>query len=154
MISGLKSLLFGKSETESSTDGSGQELQLAAAALLIEAATLDGAFTGDERDAIGKVLRAHFDLDADTTEALIEKADAAVAQSVQILGFTKAIKDRLEPEERGSIMEMLWEVAYADGELHDFEANLARRVAGLLFVSDRESGDARKRVLARLDLND
>jgi len=85
---------------------------------------------------------------------LIEKAAAAVAQSVPILGFTKAIKDRLEPEERGSIMEMLWEVAYADGELHDFEANLARRVAGLLFVSDRESGDARKRVLARLDLND
>ncbi|MBL6928661.1 MAG: TerB family tellurite resistance protein [Rhodospirillales bacterium] len=151
MISGLKSLLFGKSESGNSADGAGQELQLAAAALLVEAATMDGSFTGPERETIGHVLGAHFNLEVEAADALIEKADAAVAKSVQILGFTKIIKDRLEPEERGSIMEMLWEVAYADGELHDFEANLVRRAAGLLYVSDRESGEARKRVLARLD---
>ena len=45
---------------------------------------------------------------------------------------------------------MLWEVVYADGELHDYEASLLRRIAGLLYVPDRESGEARKRVLARL----
>jgi len=48
------------------------------------------------------------------------------------------------------MIEMLWEVAYADGSLHDFESNMLRRVAGLLYVTDRESGDARKRVVARL----
>ena len=48
---------------------------------------------------------------------------------------------------------MLWEVAYADGELHDYEANLMRRVTGLLFVSDQESGEARKRALERLGLS-
>ena len=48
------------------------------------------------------------------------------------------------------LMEMLWEVVYADGELHDYEANLLRRTAGLLHVSDQESGAARKRVLARM----
>ena len=47
-------------------------------------------------------------------------------------------------------MEMLWEVAYADGELHDYEASLIRRVTGLLHVSDRDSGAARKRALDRL----
>jgi uncharacterized tellurite resistance protein B-like protein len=47
---------------------------------------------------------------------------------------------------------MLWEVAYADGTLHDYEASLLRRITGLLYVSDRESGEARKRVLARLGL--
>jgi len=50
------------------------------------------------------------------------------------------------------VIEMLWEVAYADGQLHDYEANLLRRITGLLYVSDRESGEARKRVLARLGL--
>jgi uncharacterized tellurite resistance protein B-like protein len=45
---------------------------------------------------------------------------------------------------------MLWEVAYADGQLHDYEASLLRRIAGLIYVGDRESGEARKRVLARL----
>ncbi len=154
MISGLKSLLFGDGEAGRSKDTPETEMHLAAAALLVEAATLDGSFSGAERETIGHVLGAHFNLEVDAVEALIEKADAAVAKSVQILGFTKVIKDNLEPEERVAIMEMLWEVAYADGELHDFEANLARRVAGLLYVSDRESGEARKRVLARLDLND
>jgi len=47
---------------------------------------------------------------------------------------------------------MAWEVAYADGELHDFEANLLRRLAGLLYIEDRDSGMARKRVLDRLGL--
>ena len=53
-------------------------------------------------------------------------------------------------EERIELIEMIWEVVYADGELHDYEANLLRRLGGLLYVSDRERGDARKRVLARL----
>jgi len=48
----------------------------------------------------------------------------------------------------------LWEVAYADGEVHDYEANLVRRVAGLLYVQDRDSGRARKRVLKRLNIDE
>ena len=48
------------------------------------------------------------------------------------------------------MIEMLWEVVYADGTLDDFESNMMRRVAGLLYVNDRESGEARKRVQARM----
>jgi uncharacterized tellurite resistance protein B-like protein len=47
------------------------------------------------------------------------------------------------------MIEMLWEVVYADGNVDHLEANLLRRVAGLLYVTDRESGEARKRVLDR-----
>jgi uncharacterized tellurite resistance protein B-like protein len=46
-------------------------------------------------------------------------------------------------------MEMLWDVAYADDHLHHLESSLMRRLAGLLHVDDRDSGEARKRVLAR-----
>jgi len=49
-------------------------------------------------------------------------------------------------------MEMLWEVAYADGVLHDYEASLMRRVTGLIYVTDQESGAARKRVMQKLGL--
>ena len=56
----------------------------------------------------------------------------------------------MPPEERVGILELLWEVVYADGQLHDYEASLLRRVAGLLYVSDRESGEARLRVMGRL----
>jgi uncharacterized tellurite resistance protein B-like protein len=51
------------------------------------------------------------------------------------------------------MIEMLWEVVYADGRLDDYEANLMRRIAGLIYVSDGESGSARKRVLDRLGLD-
>ena len=77
--------------------------------------------------------------------AVTEQSEAS-----QLLGFTRAIKDRYSLEERIELIEMIWEVVYADGELHDYEANLLRRLGGLLYVSDRERGDARKRVLARL----
>ena len=56
-------------------------------------------------------------------------------------------------DERIELIEMMWAVVYADGQLHDYEANLLRRMAGLLYVSDFESGAARKRVLERLDLS-
>ena len=48
------------------------------------------------------------------------------------------------------LIEKMWEIVYADGVLDDYEANLLRRVAGLIYVPDRESGAARQRVLARL----
>ena len=64
-----------------------------------------------------------------------------------------AVKDGFDQEERIRLIEMLWEVAYADGELHDYEASLMRRITGLLYISDRDSGEARQRVLARLGLS-
>ena len=67
-----------------------------------------------------------------------------------MLQFTRVIKDVYPLEERTQVIEMLWEVVYADGVLHDYEANLMRRVGGLLYVSDRDQGAARKRVLDRI----
>jgi uncharacterized tellurite resistance protein B-like protein len=126
------------------------ELRLAAAALLVEAAKLDGSFDGMERVHIATLLKERFGMDgADVTE-LIEAADEETELAGGLYGFTKEVRVNFDHEERISMIEMLWEVAYADGSLHDFESNMLRRVAGLLYVTDRESGDARKRVLDRL----
>jgi len=124
-------------------------LQLAAAALLVEAARMDDDYNATERALIASLLRERFDLDDDDTEALVAAADAATEDLVEVYGFARRVKDAFTPEERVRMIEMLWEVVYADGEVHDHEANLLRRVAGLIYVSDRESGDARKRVLDR-----
>lgn len=149
MITGLKELLFGPQPAAKATRV--DELQLAAAALLIEAAVLDGNFEASERAAVASTLERHFGLNDEQAAALIAKASEMEAASVQLYGFTHVITDRLAPEERVGIIEMLWEVAYADGHVHDYQAGLVRRVAGLLFVSDVESGAARQRVRARLD---
>ena len=66
--------------------------------------------------------------------------------------WAQAIKRAYSEEERVGVIEKMWEVVYADGVLDDYEANLLRRVAGLIYVPDRESGQARQRVIARLGI--
>lgn len=127
---------------------------LAAAALLVEAALLDGHFAEKERAAICAILQRNFTLTAADAEELVVEAEKAQAEANHLVRFTRAIKDAYGPDERAAMLEMLWEVAYADGVLHHYEANLLRRISGLLYVSDREAGAARKRVLARMGIDD
>jgi uncharacterized tellurite resistance protein B-like protein len=126
------------------------DVQLAAAALLVDAACLDGRMETSERTTILRLLRDRFSLDDDEADDLLRQAEEVEGESTELYGFTKVLKDHFSFEERIRIIEMLWEVAYADGALHDFEASLMRRVCGLLYVSDRDSGLARQRVLERL----
>ncbi len=128
-----------------------EELRIAAAALMVEAAQLDDTFDARERDKIRELVTVRFELDAEEGDSLIEEAEARVAESIQIHGFTRVIKAKFSQEERIELVEMLWEVVYADGELHHYEANLMRSLAGLLQVSDRAAGAARKRARERLD---
>ena len=127
-----------------------EERQLAAAALLVEAASMDSDFGAAERATIGGLLQSRFGLSGAEADELLAEAEEAASESVQWQGFTSAVKDGFAPEERVQVIEMLWEVVYADGQLHDYEASLLRRITGLLYVPDRDSGEARKRVLARL----
>jgi uncharacterized tellurite resistance protein B-like protein len=150
MLERLKQLF--QPEAAARIPGSRQvdELQLAAAALMVEAATMDSTFDAKERSRITDLVQDRFALSAEEADDLVAAAERAAAESVEWQGFTRAIKDGFDDAERLQLIEMLWEVVYADGELHDYEASLLRRVTGLLYVSDRDSGEARKRVLARL----
>ena len=152
MINRIKALFSSTAATDAVEAGkhSHDELQLAAAALLVEAACLDGHYGEAEQATIDGLLRRRFGLNDDEARTLHDLAVTEQSEANQLLGFTRVIKQRYSPEERIELIEMAWEVAYADGELHDHEANLLRRLGGLLYVSDRERGEARKRVLARL----
>lgn len=147
MIERLKALLSGpRQEVEDDTGA----LRLAVGALLVEAAQMDANFDEQERQTIATLLARRFSLGDEEARQLVETAEAQAEDSEQLYSFTRTVKDELDHEERIELMEMLWQVAYADGELHHYEANLMRRLAGLLYISDRESGAARKRVMARL----
>ncbi len=151
MIARIKALLRGGDGIPEGAKGRHEEddLHLAAAALLVETACMDGHVDEAERDTITALLQSRFGLDAGEAGALIDAGHEAVTDSSQLYGFTRVIKDRFSDEERIRLIEMLWEVAYADGHVHHYESSLVRRVAGLIYVTDRDSGDARKRVLAR-----
>jgi uncharacterized tellurite resistance protein B-like protein len=128
------------------------ELHLAAGALLIEAALLDGHFDDRERTTVARALKERFELSAGEVDELMAAAEQKVKNSTQLFEFTRVIGRHFSAEERIELMEMLCEVVYADGELHDYEASLLRRVGELIYISDRDRGDARKRVLRRLGL--
>ncbi len=155
MISKFITMLTDKAPSPNAENSQNTErLRVATSALLIEAALLDGHFDENEQVTIATLLQNHFELNAQDTSDLIEEGRRAVADSSGLYGFTRIIKDQFSEVERIRMIEMLWEVAYSDGELHHFEANLVRRVAGLVYISDRESGEARKRALKALALND
>ena len=151
MIARLKDL-FARADRPVTGRRAADELRLAAAALLVVAARLDGEFGATERDAVLRILQSRLEVAADEAAELLEMAEAAAMRSTQLFAFTETVKNGYDAEERVAMIEMLWEVVYADGKLHDYEANLLRRVAGLIHVPDPVSGAARKRVLARLGL--
>ena len=126
--------------------------KVAAAALMVEAAGMDDDFGSEEREKIIELMQNRLGLTAEDGEELLSLAEEKAGSSSQLFAFTRVINDSHSPEERIEFIEMMWEVVYADGELHHYEANLMRRIAGLLYVSDRDSGDARKKALARLGL--
>lgn len=128
------------------------EVQLAVATLMVEAAHMDSSFDDSERQTITRHLGQRFELDAAAAEGLVEAAEAKAQDNTELYRLSRTIKDSFGHEERVELMQMLWEVAYADGELHNFEANMMRRLAGLVYVSDQESGEARKRAQVQLGL--
>lgn len=126
------------------------EIHIAVAALLVEAARMDDDFDPAERAAIRAVLAKRFALDGASVDRLIASAESAADRSSALYRFTRVVAERFDPAARVGMIEMLWEVAYADGVLDPDEDALIRRVAGLIFVEDHERGAARQRVLARL----
>ena len=149
MLARLKKM-FSVGETDPHRPGqhSVDELHLAAAVLLIETARMDDTIGDDERGVIVDLVRARFELSAQEVSSVVELADEVADNAVELSRFTRRIRDGFDHDERVEMIEMLWRVVYADGVVHDHEANLMRRVAGLLYVSDRESGTARKRAIA------
>jgi len=123
---------------------------LAAACLMLEAARLDDTVTPTEMATIRGLLSSHFNLKEGEVEALLAVAENLSQGPAQWYAFTSRLKDALGYDERVAIIEMLWHVVYADGALHHLEQSLLRRVGGLLYVSDRDRGEAGIRVRAAL----
>ncbi len=144
MLAKIKAFLQG--EDAAPTGGAdGDPVAAAAAAILVETALLDGTFGDDERTAIVDALGDGFDLTTSEADDLIGAALADEAHANGVYAATRVIRDGLDEAGRIAVVEMLWRVAYADGELHDYEANLVRRADGLLYVRDQDSGRARQR---------
>ncbi len=122
------------------------DYRLAAAALLIHASTIDGNMNGTERDRLRGVLKSRFALDDAATEELIDISTLAENEAVDLYRFTSLLNRTLDEAGRLGIVEMMWQVVFADGRVNEFEDNLMWRAADLLGVSSRDRIAIRRRV--------
>jgi uncharacterized tellurite resistance protein B-like protein len=122
------------------------DYRLAAAAMLVHAAAIDGEMSQSERDKLHAVIKQHFALDDATTDELITKATAAEHEAVDLYHFTHLLNRALDETGRAKIVEMMWQIVYADGQRDELEDNLIWRAADLLGVSARERIALRRRI--------
>jgi uncharacterized tellurite resistance protein B-like protein len=122
------------------------DYRLAAAALMIHASTIDGTASAAEQDKLRAVLKSRFTLDDAATDDLIEAATRAEHEAVDLHHFTSLISRTLDAEGRRGIVEMMWEIVFADGRVSEFEDNLMWRAADLLGVSSRDRIALRRRI--------
>ena len=122
------------------------DYRLAAVALLVHAAGIDGDMSPSERDTLYAIVKRRFDLDEARADELIDKATAAEHEAVDLYHFTKLLNRVLDEEGRAKIVEMMWEIVYADGARDELEDNLLWRAADLLGVSARERIELRQRI--------
>ena len=109
------------------------------AALLIHAAKIDENYTDIEKNIIKKALINLNNINSDKAEEIIKSAEKKEEESNQIVEFTKEIKN-YSMEYRLNVIEVIWKIVYSDGTSDSYESNLMRRICGLLYVSDKDSG--------------
>ena len=115
-------------------------------ALFIHAAKMDENYTEKEKKIILKALSEISNGNENDLEIIIDQAEKKEKQSNQILEFTKEVK-KFDKNFRFKILEVLWKIIYSDGVSDMYESTLMRRLSGLLYVSDRETGNIKQSII-------
>jgi len=126
-----------------------EDYRLAAVALLVHIANVDGNTDLAERRRLMAIIEERFGLDPKAAAELIATAEQSDREAVDFYHFTSVLKRALDDDGRQKIVEMLWDIAYADGVADEFEENTIWRIAELLGVSTRDRVLLRQRVAGR-----
>ena len=150
MFSNLKSAIQKvTSKTTEEDEYKGEDVQ-AVIILLLEACQIDGETGQVELDYIKKLLVNKFGFNEKDANDNISKAFEDSEQRIEIFSQIKVILNEMNHEERIEVIQMMWGVILADGIIDDFEANLMRRMNGLLYVSGVESAAAKEKAMTQL----
>jgi uncharacterized tellurite resistance protein B-like protein len=137
--------LSGRADTSTSID----PIQLAATALMFAVMDADGVRHEAEIRALRDLMSERFDLEGGALMELIARAETAEAESVGFYQFTSVIV-RLQENERIHLIELMWDVVFADGELHEMEDHVMWSIADLIGVSQRDRVELRRKAAANV----
>ena len=119
--------------------------------LMIEAAQTDGNIDQREIDKISNILVETFQENQMEVEPILQNCLKELDEPRSLHSFTSKLNKMFSNKKKILLIETLWEIVLADGELHEFESNLIRRLAGLFYISDVSCGNAKKRALEKLN---
>ena len=119
--------------------------RLAATALMIHVISLDGEPSAVEKDKLHSLIETRFGLDPGTADRLIAAATLVEGEAVDLYHFTSVIMRAVDETGRARIVEMMWELVFADGKVSEFEENVVWRAADLLGVSSRDRIELKRR---------
>ena len=142
MLQSLKNIFT--SERTLNADSENKEIDILSG-LMIEAANTDGEILQEELNKISHSLINVFKEDPKVVEESLTKAFENKDNSKSLYHYTSKLNKSYTDEKKIQLIEVLWEIILADNEVHDFETNLIRRLAGLLYISDVECGNAKIR---------
>ena len=143
MLQALKNI-FSNNSNQNQNDDNDNDIDILAG-LLIEAANTDGNISKEEVDKISSSLINVFKENSEEVEKALLKALDDKDNARSLFFYTSKLNKSFSHEKKILLIEVLWEVILSDNEIHDFESNLLRRLAGLLYISDIECGNAKKR---------
>ena len=150
MLDGLRQFIADvMSPTHDARDLDDNGYRLAATALLVHVVSLDGEPSETEKRKLHSLIESSFGLDRGAADKLIASATLVEGEAVDLYHFTSVIMRSVDDAGRLRIVEMMWELVYADGQVSEFEDNVVWRAADLLAVSSRDRIDLKHRVAAR-----
>ena len=149
MLKSLKNI-FQFSQKDSSENQLNEELNLLCG-LMVEAALIDGKIDQEEINKIKNTIIHIFNEDSVEVDIVLKKCLKEINEPKSLHAFTSKINKLFSDEKKILLIETLWEIVLEDKNIHEFEANLIRRLAGLLYISDVNSGNAKKRALSKLE---
>lgn len=123
------------------------DYRVAAAALLVHAAGVDGSVSEAEQKKLHTIIKQRFNLSDDDTDALVAKATEAEHDAIDLYQFAVRLNRSLDQAGRARVVEMMWQIVYADDSVTEFEDNLIWRAADLLGISRNERIALRQKVM-------
>ena len=135
---------------EDTLEAEQHHLQVATAALLIEMMRMDFEVKEEERQTVVKAIRSKFEMTHEETEVLMQLAKAEARKATDYYQFTSLINKGFTPEQKEKVIEYMWQVAYADGEVDKYEDHLVRKIANLIHVPHSAFIAAKHRARSRI----
>ena len=146
MFDKLKSIFEKKIEEENEQFDT---VQIAISTLMIQTAVYDGVFDEQEKSEILELIKKYFKFNEDQKLSLFKIAMKVNDDSNDMQQFTRVLNDHLSEEEKLKIIEMLWKIIISDGRIDNYENALIRKISGLLYISDRDVGQIKKKLITQ-----